>query len=991
MIHIVDPQTHEILDYITLDSVIEDNHKLNLETYLQTYDAIVLGDGRYDKHLEKRNLVIIPDEDGTLQEFVLFEVDKYRDTEGRKTHFYAHASYLELKKANIIYPNKYESLTASQLGGVALNNTGWQIGQVESTGTRTMTIENHTSPYEFIKRIAREFEAELRFRVETDGQRITGRYVDMLERIGEWRGRQVEFGRDLDGIRRVEKQDIVTALLGLGPEQEDGTRLEVLVEDEDALQRWGRVDDHGNLHHLIEPYEIESSRTEMTETEARQYTRTALDKRINTQVGYETTVVDLEEVPGMSNKKIRFGDTIRIKDTHFNPPLYLEARVYEMTRSLKHKAKKDIKLGDYIEYTEEEVSAVFNQLRNEIRKRLDRIAVVSINSSAGNVFKNAQGSTELTARTFVSGSERDEDGMLYDYQWIKFDKDGDLVDGWVEQGKTITVTANDIDEKATYRALVAYELDVIGTNEITISNVFDGEQGPPGEKGEDGEPGPKGDKGDPGPKGDTGPQGPKGDKGDAGPKGDDGQGVDDITPQYYSSTSNTSQTGGSWAETKPTWQPNRYLWTRNKITYSNPTNIEYTTPILDDSWEAITTADGKNSIIPSPTEPSTSGRKVGDAWFELRSDGSMVIHDFNGVEWVKRQFGEQSLIANSITANHIKSLAGLNVNDQFIVDSEGNVTFAGNLSGASGTFSGEISGAQITGSVFETTGVGSSTTISDGKVRAQSSEYNHIPNSVTTVSNNGISIEYIDTSMWPSYHGRQLDIHSDKLVARDHPTYSATNDLLPFHFEMSQANFIGSLKLENASGTSNALEFPSGHMISENNTTGEPNDWRFYGNRANGQSPFSVRSHVNKTNFRTDLYVATDGTLYSTPTYNTTSSNAANVRIGIDSAGESRFLRTSSAKKYKHDIQLSDVDPYKILDLEIKSWYDKREYEENGKSTDGLRRYHALVADDVADVLPEFADYNHEGEVENYNDRVFSLLIPIVKDILERLDKLETN
>src|SRR5690625_4759380 len=375
MIFIVDPQTHEILDYITLDNVIDDNHRKNLETYLQTYDAIIFGGGRYDKHLEKRNLVIIPDEDGTLQEFVLFEVDKYRDTEGRKTHFYAHASYLELKKANIIYPDKHESLTASQLGGIALNNTGWQIGIVEATGTRTMTIENHTSPYEFIKRIAREFEVELRFRVETDGQRITGRYVDMLERIGEWRGRQVEFGRDLDGIRRIEKQDIVTALLGLGPEKEDGTRLEVLVEDEDALQRWGRVDEHGNLHHLIEPYEIQSDRQEMTEEEARQYTRTALDKRINTQVGYETTVVDLEEVPGMSNKKIRFGDTLQIKDTEFNPPLYLEARVYEMTRSLKHKAKKDIKLGDYIEYTEEEVSAVFNQLRNEIRREVSMAQV----------------------------------------------------------------------------------------------------------------------------------------------------------------------------------------------------------------------------------------------------------------------------------------------------------------------------------------------------------------------------------------------------------------------------------------------------------------------------------------------------------------------------------------------------------------------------------------------------------------------------------------
>src|SRR5699024_11140657 len=131
---------------------------------------------------------------------------------------------------------------------------------------------------------SREFGGELRFRIEHDGRSVTGRYVDVLERIGDWRGREVEFGKDLDGIRRVEKQDVVTALLGLGPEREDGTRIEVLVEDDEALQRWGRVDRNGNLKHLIEAYEIESEREEMTEEEARRYTRAALDKRIDTHI-----------------------------------------------------------------------------------------------------------------------------------------------------------------------------------------------------------------------------------------------------------------------------------------------------------------------------------------------------------------------------------------------------------------------------------------------------------------------------------------------------------------------------------------------------------------------------------------------------------------------------------------------------------------------------------------------------------------------------------
>ncbi|RST59717.1 hypothetical protein D5F11_011485 [Siminovitchia terrae] len=376
-IHILDGQNDLILDYVQADDIVDDDHRKSLEDTLETYEFIAKGERSYTEHLGKRNRLIIPDEDGSLVEFVIFEAPKYNDSEGRKVQVFAHASYLELRKAGIIYPDlKGKKRTASQHAGFALNDTGWQVGTVEASGEKTLSISEHTSPYEFLKHIAKEYGVELRFRVEHNGKQITGRYVDLLQRVGEWRGREVEFGRDLDGIRRVEKQDIVTALLGLGPEQENGTRIEVLVEDFDALERWGRVDEHGNLKHLIEPYEIESERTEMTETEARRYTKTALNKRINTQVTYECTIVDLENVPGLENEKIRFGDTIRIKDTSFVPPLYLEARVFEQERSIKTTAKKDIKLGDFVEYTEEDVNAVWKQLKEQIKNRVSYYEMV---------------------------------------------------------------------------------------------------------------------------------------------------------------------------------------------------------------------------------------------------------------------------------------------------------------------------------------------------------------------------------------------------------------------------------------------------------------------------------------------------------------------------------------------------------------------------------------------------------------------------------------
>lgn len=77
----------------------------------------------------------------------------------------------------------------------------------------------------------------------------------------------------------------------------------------------------------------------------------------------------------------------------------------------------------------------------------------------------------------------------------------------------------------------------------------------------------------------TGAKGENGQDGQDGSKGDTGIGVKEIVEEYYLSTSNTSQTGGSWKTTQDTWTKGKYIWTRNKITWTDDT-ITYTTPVL---------------------------------------------------------------------------------------------------------------------------------------------------------------------------------------------------------------------------------------------------------------------------------------------------------------------------------------------------------------------------------------------------------------------------
>lgn len=129
------------------------------------------------------------------------------------------------------------------------------------------------------------------------------------------------------------------------------------------------------------------------------------------------------------------------------------------------------------------------------------------------------------------------------------------------------------------------------------------------------------------------------------------------------------------------------------------------------------------------------------------------------------------------------------------------------------------------------------------------------------------------------------------------------------------------------------------------------------------------------------------GSLRAISAYNETTSNAANVHVFADTG---RFVRSTSARKYKEDIQVaSDVDYEKILELDVKSWYDKGEVSRNNGSTDGLKRYYGLIANEFEEVgLSQFGIYEKE-EIENYSDRAWALLIPIVRDLKEEVKSLK--
>ncbi|MGB4387432.1 MAG: hypothetical protein WBI88_11840, partial [Caldicoprobacterales bacterium] len=73
---------------------------------------------------------------------------------------------------------------------------------------------------------------------------------------------------------------------------------------------------------------------------------------------------------------------------------------------------------------------------------------------------------------------------------------------------------------------------------------------------------------------------------------------------------------------------------------------------ISDAAAAMATADGKNTVFYQSSQPSTSGRKTGDVWFNT-ADGHKMYR-WNGSAWVAAQFGTNAIANGSITNALIK-------------------------------------------------------------------------------------------------------------------------------------------------------------------------------------------------------------------------------------------------------------------------------------------------------------------------------------------------
>ncbi len=407
ILHVVDFKTDQIISAIQPKDYWDDRRQWELKNNVDMLEFKVFDGTPEAITLQQQNLILKEVRDGRIVPYVINnEVE--RDSNDGSVTVHASGAWVQIAKEGFISPQRIESKTVNEFIDLALVGMKWKRGITEYAGFHTMTIDEFIDPLTFLKKISSLFKLEIQYRVEVKGSRIIGWYVDMIQKRGRETGKEIELGKDLVGVRRIEhSREICTALIGFVKGEGDKIiTIESInkglpyIVDADAFQRWNE-----NGLHKFGFYTPETDQEDMTPQRLMTLMKLELEKRVNTFVSYEVEARSLGRVFGLAHELIDEGDIIRIKDTGFTPALYLEARVIAGDESFTDPTQDKYMFGDYREIVNqnEELRKIYNRIlsslgnKQEMIDQLDKL-VQEANETASNAKKESEAAKALAEK-----------------------------------------------------------------------------------------------------------------------------------------------------------------------------------------------------------------------------------------------------------------------------------------------------------------------------------------------------------------------------------------------------------------------------------------------------------------------------------------------------------------------------------------------------------------------------------------------------------------
>lgn len=444
----------------------DDEYKQYLSTGADTFTFSTMANTRESEHLVVGNYIAFMYKDKERL-FHITEIEETHDEEFTKT-VYCETAGIELIN-EIIRPMTMNSVSLTRFLSSVLSETEWEVGFVDTslTDVHDININNYPSIYSTLQEhVVGTYGGEISFTCKLQGGRLAKKYVNVYARRGNVNGYRFEYSSNISSItKKSDSSNLVTALIGKGKdgltfasiEAPDKPKNQDFIADEDAYKRWNL-----NGSHIMGVFECDTE----SKQELLKLTREELEKRKNPQVSYELKTE-------MLGDDIEIGDTVRVADHEFNPPIQLEARVSELTISFTDQSKNECVLSNFVEISSN-ITSQMKKIASQLEGYIDNKFPISgdkIQDGAVSGDKISQSYTDKVVSDSVNASKVVTNELIADKASIS---DLKAINATIKNLKAEKADITDLNAvNATINNLKANKADIsdLNSTNATIGNL----------------------------------------------------------------------------------------------------------------------------------------------------------------------------------------------------------------------------------------------------------------------------------------------------------------------------------------------------------------------------------------------------------------------------------------------------------------------------------------------------------------------------------------
>lgn len=294
-----------------------------------------------------------------------------------------HIIFDELKSYGYIRDKRPDKVKASVALNIAIAGSRWKVGRVDDSELLSTNFYDCTR-LDALSKIIKTWNLDLHFYLNFDGNKITGRYIDLLGFRGEDTGERFVYGSNaLEVIKEVDVSEVYTRVIPRGKGEEkldeegkptDGYGRRIKIDDVVWEKSKGNPIDKPKGQEYLELKEM-TNKFGFSDGEAR--TRVQIfedieDPKELIKAGYDFLVQVSRPLVQFKTKiskrsRTNVGDIVRIirKDLDF----YYRTRIYKVHRNLLNETL-EVEFGDKLVQSPADRQKIVSDSLNSLEERI---------------------------------------------------------------------------------------------------------------------------------------------------------------------------------------------------------------------------------------------------------------------------------------------------------------------------------------------------------------------------------------------------------------------------------------------------------------------------------------------------------------------------------------------------------------------------------------------------------------------------------------------